>query len=120
MKPETIKQAKSLYLHFQNGLKCLRTPFICAVTINRGQGDDLMSFLHLRAGEEEGSEAERAGCQRKGSAQTGESGGEGEEKEGVQRSDGGSSCAGATEEEEGGEEEKERASTKWGQHFFLF
>lgn len=67
---------------------------------------DLISSQHaflppsIRAGEEEGGKAEGAGGQREGGSQTGEGGGEGEEEERVQRSDGGRGCTGTTEEEE--------------------
>lgn len=80
---------------------------------------DCISSQHLllhpsvRAGEEEGGEAEGAGGQREGGSQTGEGGAEGEKEERVQRSGGGRGCTGTAEEEERGEEEKERTGSRW-------
>lgn len=72
------------------------------------------SRLSIRAGEEEGGEAEGAGGPREGGSQAGEGGGEGEEEEGVQCSDGSRGCKGTTEEEERGEEEEEEwTGSRW-------
>lgn len=60
----------------------------------------LLTHFSSRAGEKEGGQATRAGGQREGGTQTGESGGEGEKEERIQRSGGGLGCEGTAEEKE--------------------